>query len=114
MKNNITTGRTGSCTFRTGDYQMPSMQGWQCPICGRVMSPSTPCCPCNGRGWETITTTGTGSGDYFPDYARTYSAKDADGNYITNLCGVDITGTEIDEEQDTKTRSQLRRETEQC
>lgn len=32
-------------------------QGWQCPICKRVYSPSTPCCfTCGG---ESITTTST-------------------------------------------------------
>ena len=32
-------------------------QGWQCPICKRVYSPSTPCCfTCGG---ESITTTHT-------------------------------------------------------
>ena len=31
-------------------------QGWQCPICGRVYSPTTPMCWYCGNG-ETVTTT---------------------------------------------------------
>lgn len=34
-------------------------QGWQCPICGRVYSPSTPMCYYCSRKTETITTTST-------------------------------------------------------
>lgn len=36
--------------------------GWQCPICGRVLAPFVPECPCQGQGMQTITiadTTGT-------------------------------------------------------
>ena len=39
--------------------KQPPIQGWQCPICGKVMSPTTPFCPCNGQGGTTITSTGT-------------------------------------------------------
>lgn len=38
--------------------QLGAMQGWQCPICKRILSPWTPECPCQGQGMETITTTG--------------------------------------------------------
>lgn len=32
------------------NYDMTAPMGWICPVCGRVMSPSTPYCPCNGLG----------------------------------------------------------------
>ena len=46
--------------------QVGAQQGWQCPICKRVLSPWTPECPCKGQGPQTWTTTsitlkGTGS-----------------------------------------------------
>lgn len=42
-------------------------QGWQCPICGRVYSPTTPMCfYCSGKG-ETRTTTQTGGTGDMPN-----------------------------------------------
>lgn len=41
--------------------QLGAQQGWQCPICKRVLSPWTPECPCKGQGMETWTTTTTES-----------------------------------------------------
>lgn len=29
--------------------QMGAMQGWQCPVCKRVLSPWTMECPCKGK-----------------------------------------------------------------
>ena len=34
-------------------------QGWQCPICKRVLAPFVPECPCGGQGMKTWTTTST-------------------------------------------------------
>lgn len=36
---------------------MPAQQGWQCPICGRVYSPTTMMCLYCGNGKESISTT---------------------------------------------------------
>lgn len=35
--------------------QLGTMQGWQCPICKRVLAPFVQECPCKGQGIETIT-----------------------------------------------------------
>lgn len=35
----------------------PKQYGWICPKCGRVMSPTTPFCPCGGHGYRTTATT---------------------------------------------------------
>ena len=41
-----------------GDYEkMPAQQGWQCPICGRVYSPTTMMSLYCGNGKESISTT---------------------------------------------------------
>lgn len=41
------------------DYymKMGAAQGWQCPICGRILSPWTQECPCKGQPQTTITST---------------------------------------------------------
>jgi hypothetical protein len=42
------------------EYQIPPQQGWQCPICGRIMAPSQPFCMfCEGSN-ATISSDGTG------------------------------------------------------
>lgn len=33
----------------------PVQQGWQCPICGRILSPWTWECPCGGNGGRYTT-----------------------------------------------------------
>lgn len=38
--------------------QLGAMQGWQCPICKKILAPFVPECPCQGEGKKTITTTG--------------------------------------------------------
>lgn len=44
----------------TGEYvKMPPQQGWQCPLCGRVYSPTTEMCLYCGNGKEVISTTAT-------------------------------------------------------
>ena len=35
--------------------QVGAMQGWQCPICKRVLAPFVQECPCKGQGMETLT-----------------------------------------------------------
>lgn len=35
--------------------QMGAMQGWQCPICKRVLAPFVQECPCKGQGMATMT-----------------------------------------------------------
>ena len=43
-----------------GDFPPPQApQGWQCPICGRVYSPTTPMCWYCGNQKITYTTDGT-------------------------------------------------------
>lgn len=42
--------------------QVGAQQGWQCPVCKRILSPWTPECPCRGQGMETITMTSTSTG----------------------------------------------------
>ena len=42
---------TGTATAKS--YNVPAMQGWICPVCGRGVSPYTAVCPCkNGKGWQ--------------------------------------------------------------
>lgn len=57
---NSTTGMgTGYWSYTWNNY-IP--QGWQCPVCKRVLSPNTSMCPCNGFNDRfTMTTLGTGS-----------------------------------------------------
>ena len=40
-------------------YTNFAQQGWQCPICKRVLAPFVPECPCGGQGMLTWTTTST-------------------------------------------------------
>ena len=35
--------------------QVGAMQGWQCPICKRVLAPFVQECPCKGEGISTTT-----------------------------------------------------------
>ena len=37
--------------------QLGAIQGWQCPICKRVLAPFVQECPCKGQGMGSITTT---------------------------------------------------------
>ena len=39
------------------EFEMFAPQGWQCPICRRVYSPTTPMCYYCGNGVVTTTTT---------------------------------------------------------
>ena len=52
-----------------GDYQkILPQQGWQCPICRRVYSPTTAMCFYCGNGEEFVSTTFTTG--YKVDYAH--------------------------------------------
>lgn len=51
MCNNKTTGGNKYA------WSVLPQQGWQCPICGRIMSPTTPFCPCEGQGKKAATGT---------------------------------------------------------
>ena len=42
--------------MQIGDFPIRA-QGWQCPICGRVYSPSTPMCFYCQKGTPNVTTT---------------------------------------------------------
>ena len=39
--------------------QLGAQQGWQCPVCKRILAPFVPECPCQGSGKQIYTTTGT-------------------------------------------------------
>ena len=55
-----------------GDCQkIPPQQGWQCPLCGRVYSPTTMMCWYCGNETETASTTYTV--DYLHHDTRTSS-----------------------------------------
>ena len=48
-----------------GDFgKTPAQQGWQCPICGRVYSPTTVMCLYCGNEKESISTAYTYTIDY--------------------------------------------------
>lgn len=32
-------------------------QGWQCPVCGKILAPWLSECPCQGLGSQTVTAT---------------------------------------------------------
>jgi hypothetical protein len=62
-------------------------QGWQCPVCKRVYSPSTPCCYFCGNETTTVSTSSefitglnTGLNDSEKDEKVTYKA------YVTSSC----------------------------
>lgn len=51
-------GRPTSQTVYSNNYnfvQMGALQGWQCPICKRILAPFVQECPCKGEGIQTMT-----------------------------------------------------------
>ena len=50
--------------MQTNFMQLGAMQGWQCPICKRVLAPFVQECPCKGQGMETFASTGTEVNNY--------------------------------------------------
>lgn len=64
--------------------QVLAQQGWQCPICKRVLAPFVPECPCGGQGMQTtITTTGTDKSYKI----EPYRAPNYSGICSTSSCG---------------------------
>lgn len=53
------------------DYEFVQ-QGWQCPVCRRVYSPSTPMCYTCGNGRETITTHYTATPSTLEEFVQIY------------------------------------------
>lgn len=49
-KNKVKTTTTGENIITSGFIQTGAPQGWQCPVCQRVLSPWTQECPCEGKG----------------------------------------------------------------
>ena len=41
--------------------QTEIMQGWQCPVCKRILAPFVQECPCKGQGISTMTLATTDS-----------------------------------------------------
>ena len=50
-----------SCFNNINFMQLGAMQGWQCPICKRVLAPFVQECPCKGQGIATTTVATTDS-----------------------------------------------------
>lgn len=47
---------TGEGKNYTIDYmEMGAQQGWQCPVCKRILAPFITECPCKGEGRKTFT-----------------------------------------------------------
>ena len=56
--------------------QMPPQQGWQCPKCGKIMSPSMMWCPfCNGEN-EVTYTIQTGADDRTRGIGQTHGGRE--------------------------------------
>ena len=54
--------------FKIGDFPIAfTQQGWQCPICGRVYSPTTVMCFYCGNYKTVLTTEKTYKIDYTPN-----------------------------------------------
>ena len=52
------------------NIDLTAPQGWVCPKCGRVYSPTTPMCYyCGGEQTSTVST-GTGTGTPYIDYVH--------------------------------------------
>ncbi len=52
-KTSSTTGESLNYTINKIDYVQ---QGWQCPICKRVLAPFVSMCPCSGLSCKTTMT----------------------------------------------------------
>lgn len=75
----------------SGFMQVGAMQGWICPVCKRVLSPSMMECPCKGQGMQTFTTTSTSTEEIkkeianIPNTTITFAGSAA----TLNSCGLD-------------------------
>ena len=58
-----------------------AQQGWQCPICRRVYSPTTPMCYCCGNGvpYSVSSTTGDAVIDWLHHESETKTEKLKEG-----------------------------------
>lgn len=71
-------------------------QGWQCPICKRVYSPSTPCCfTCGG---ESITTTSTDDFVTEDDYVYNKKKHRYEYKYVPVLNPTNFTREDVEKE----------------
>ena len=71
-----TTGKAGSYTNINFLQTNFAQQGWQCPVCKRVLAPFVPECPCGGQGmetWTTTTTDGTGNQTITMNYPEDFN-----------------------------------------
>lgn len=69
--------------IRANYMKLGAQQGWQCPVCGNVLSPWTTMCPCHGQpNWNTITSTTHTQDDSKP---RTLTMSDEIAQHIPNI-----------------------------
>jgi hypothetical protein len=54
-----------------------AMQGWQCPVCGRVLAPFMMECPCKGNP-QSATTTSTGTAKVAIDGKELFQPQSSD------------------------------------
>lgn len=75
----------------SGFMQVGAQQGWQCPICKRVLSPWTVECPCMGQGMGSITITSTPQKSYDITYPHFGSVtKGMHDNYTQTTVSPDL------------------------
>ena len=53
MSKETTGGKSISYTINYGNY---AQQGWQCPLCKRILAPFVTECPCRGQLEQSLTT----------------------------------------------------------
>lgn len=68
----------------SGFMQTGVQQGWQCPVCKRILSPWTIECPCRGQGMETYTTTDTEEGYKVVPYKESTTAEFTNKTVVYN------------------------------
>lgn len=61
--------------METNYYQVQAQQGWQCPVCKRVLAPFVPECPCSGQGMKTFTTVNIGEKQIFNNETLNLNSK---------------------------------------
>lgn len=103
-------------SYTTNFMQLGAMQGWQCPICKRVLSPWTPECPCRGQGMETYTTTtGTGKDTDYIKFTKTSVSTKGNptitlhSNNNEDITNYTYTTTSVDEDRIDKAEKVLQK-----